>query len=79
MSTEGLDREDPTVAERILRALLPKKGERSAVLAQLIRSCASADRFSSESWAVTLFENGLRVRNPNFTSSPLGRAGTSRP
>jgi hypothetical protein len=57
----GLDRDDPEVAAGIMESLFPRKADRTAILARLLKSCAVADDAAPNAWAVTLFPDYFRL------------------
>lgn len=61
MTDFALNREDPTQAEEIMAEVCPAVADRRIVLAQLLRSIATAEQVAPHSWAVTLFVNGFRL------------------
>jgi len=61
MSQSEFDRDDPEVARSVMTELCPNVEDRRRVLAQLLRSIATAEKHAPNSWAVTLFEHGFRL------------------
>jgi hypothetical protein len=63
MSDLEFNREDPEFAESVISSLCPNTVERHHILAQLLSSCALAERLAPLSRAVTLFKDssGFRV------------------
>ncbi len=61
MSAAPIDRDDPKVAEAVMRRVCPDETQRRFLMVQLLRSAAVAEQAGPRSWAVTLFEHGFRL------------------
>ena len=62
MSGQEFNREDPTLAEAVIRDLCPIAAERRHLLQQLLVSCSIAERSAPLSRAVTLFPDRTGFR-----------------
>lgn len=61
MTDAEFNRDDPALAEEIMKKLSPSEPERRVVLSQLLCSVAAAEQLAPHSWSVTLFSDGFRL------------------
>lgn len=58
---EPLNRDDPAVAEAVMKALCPSARDRLVVLGQLVASATFSESLAPHSWSVTLRHDSFRL------------------